>query len=301
MTNAVDVVIGNYNGAPFLPECLASLARQSRLPQHVFVVDAGSTDDSITIANEHGATVVQTENLGLGHLYNIGVAAAAAPYVFVANNDIALDAECLERLVDALDDRPHAFAADPRQDAWDTGGLVHARTTIRRGRMFREPIPGFRLDLRAPAQSIGRTTCTNAGGMLVRRTLYGRLGGFDESFFLDFEDLDLCWRAWAQGWESLHVPAAHIRHHVGMSHGGRPRVLARRYAQSHHNIVRWALKCLPARDVAIVTGGELLRLPRHPIVIGRGLAQAARELGQIVAERRRVPRKKAVLAALLEL
>lgn len=301
MKSAVDVVIGNYNGAPFLADCLASLSQQTRPPQHVFLVDAGSTDDSIKIAGERGATIVQTENSGLGHLYNVGVAAATAPYVFVANNDIALDPHCLELLADALDDRPDAFAADPRQDAWDTHGLIHARTTIRRGRTFREPIPGFRLDLRAPAQSIEPTTCTNAGGMLVRRALYTRLDGFDESFFLDFEDLDLCWRAWARGWESVHVPAASMRHHVGMSHGGNPRVLARRYAQSHHNIVRWALKCLPAREFAIVAGGELLRLPRHPLVIGRGLAAAAREVRQILAERRLVPDKHAVLRRLLEL
>jgi GT2 family glycosyltransferase len=301
MTSAVDVVIGNYNGEAFLADCLESLAAQSKRPDHVFVVDAGSVDGSAKIAATYGATFVEAENRGLGHLYNLGVAAASAPYVFVANNDIALAADCLQQLSSRLEERPEAFAADPRQDAWDTGELVHARTIIRRGPLLRQPIPGFRLDLRAPASFTTQTVCTNAGGMLVRRELYLRLGGFDETFFLDFEDLDLCWRAWCSGWESVHVPEARMRHHVGMSHRGQRRVLARRHAQSHYNLLRWALKCLPARDAAVVVAGELLRFPRHPVVIGRGLARTAKALRAIRIERRRVPNKRLILNSLLRL
>jgi GT2 family glycosyltransferase len=297
----VDVVIGNYNGERYLKECLDSVRAQTLKPGAVLVIDAGSTDGSVETAADGGGTVVHAENRGLGCLYNRGVEKASAPYVFVANNDIALEADCLEHLARALDDRSDAFAADPRQDSGDGRSLVHARTTIRRGPLLRQPIPGFRLDLLAPAATVAETACTNAGAMLVRRSMYLELGGFDESFFLDFEDLDLCWRAWARGWPSLHVPSASVRHHVGVSHGGRRRLLARRYAQSHHNLARWALKCLPWRPAATVIGGELLRLPRHPVVIGSGLAMVVRELPAIARERRRVANRRTVLDSLLGL
>jgi GT2 family glycosyltransferase len=264
-------------------------------------MDAGSTDGSVETAARLGATVVSADNRGLGYLYNLGVQASETPYVFLANNDVALAPTCLELLVSALDENPDAFAVDPRQDTWTGDALVHARTTIRRGRLLREPIPGFHLDLRAPASATVETVCTNAGAMLVRREMYERLGGFDETFFLDFEDLDLCWRAWGRGWSSLHVPAASLRHHVGMSHQRRRAALTQRYAQSHHNIVRWALKCLPAREAATVLGGELLRLPRHPVVIGRGLAPVVPELREILAARRTVPDRNAVLRRALAL
>ena len=51
--------------------------------------------------------------------------------------------------------------------------------------------------------------------MLVRRERLLELGGFDETFFMEFEDLDLCWRAWLRGHGSVYVPDAWLRHRVG--------------------------------------------------------------------------------------
>jgi GT2 family glycosyltransferase len=297
----VDAVIGNYNGERFLDECLESLEAQTLRPRRTYLVDAGSTDDSVATAERLGVTVITAPNRGLGYLYNRGVEQTDAAFVFVANNDIALAADCLERLAGTLEADESAFAADPRQDTWTGDGLVHARTTIGRGPLLRRAIPGFTLDLRAPADSVVPTVCTNAGAMLVRRDMYRALGGFDETYFLDFEDLDLCWRAWARGWRSVHVPEAAIRHYVGGTHDGRRRALTPRYAQSHHNIIRWALKCLPARDAAIVVAGELLRLPRHPLVVGRGLAAVVPEVREVLAQRRSVQNRTLVLQSLLAL
>ena len=61
---------------------------------------------------------------------------------------------------------------------------------------------------------------------------------------MEWEDLDLCWRAWARGWASVYVPEARLRHRVGAVTTAS--VSARRLASSHHNLVRFALKCLPA-------------------------------------------------------
>jgi len=72
------------------------------------------------------------------------------------------------------------------------------------------------------------------------------------------EDLDLCWRAWLRGWPSVYVPAARLRHRVGAVTTERMR--ARRSASSHHNLLRFALKCLPPTAAARVVVGELLRL-----------------------------------------
>ena len=86
-----------------------------------------------------------------------------------------------------------------------------------------------------------------------------------------------------------------------MSHGGRRKTLARRFSQSHHNLMRWALKCLPAREAAVVVGGELLRLPRHPIVIGRAFGSLRDELAEIRRERRRLRPARRVFDQLLAL
>src|SRR5262245_10704702 len=184
----VDVVVGNYEGAGVLPDLFASLEQQTVRPHQVIVVDAGSTDGSAEIARVAGATVVGAPNRGLGYLYNRGTEAAAAEYVLLLNNDVALEPQCIEVLAAALDADERRFAADPKQVGWDGTTLVHSRTTMRSGPLLHQLVPGFVVDLRAPADSVVATVCTNGGAMLVRRDHLLALGGFDETFFLDFED-----------------------------------------------------------------------------------------------------------------
>src|SRR5207302_841152 len=84
------------------------------------------------------------------------------------------------------------------------------------------------------------------------------------------------------------------RHRVGAvtTRAVRPR----RAESSHHNLVRFALKCLPPRAAARVVIGELLRLPRHPRAVAGGLLAVARELPEIARLRRRL-RPRAELVA----
>jgi hypothetical protein len=289
----VSVVIGNFQGESVLPACLDSLERQTVRPSEVIIADASSSDGSRAIAEERGARWIDLPNLGLGHLYNRGVEVTASEYVLLSNNDVAYDERCIELLCHALDADRSLFAADPRQVNWDGDRLVHARTTLQRGSLFHELLPGLHLDLAVPADAPVATVTANGAAMLVRRSSFVELGGFDETFFMDMEDLDLCWRAWLRGWGSAYVPEAWLRHHVGaVTTAG---VLPRRLASSHHNLVRFALKCLPAREALTVVAGELLRLPRHPAAIARGLAQVGREVPQIVAERRSVRPTRALL------
>ena len=169
---------------------------------------------------------------------------------------------------------------------WAGTRVVHARAQLRRGPLLRQPLPGFRLELCVPSDSVVPTVSANGGAMLVRRERMLALGGFDETMFMDFEDIDLCWRAWLRGWESVYVPDAVVRHRVGaVTSAGR--VMSRRLRSSHHNLVRFALKCFPARHAALVILGELLRLPRHPRLVAPALVQIATEGSAIVRERRR--------------
>lgn len=287
----VAVVIGNYQGERLLPDCLASLETQTLRPREVLVVDGASTDRSVEVAEALGARVLRRDNRGLGHLYNEGARAASAEHVLLLNNDVALDARCVELLVAALAADESLFAADPRQVDWQAGRDVHARTTLARGRLIREYIPSLHLDDCVPSAEIVPTVSAHGAAMLVRREPLLEFGGFDETFFMEWEDLDLCWRAWLRGRGSIYVPDAWLRHRVGAATGARD--LPRRLSSSHHNLMRFALKCLPARTAARVLAGELLRLPVHPRLIAPAVVAVARELPEILRLRRRIAPSRA--------
>ena len=279
MAPDVAVVIGNYEGADVLPDCLASLETQTHAPVEVIVVDASSGDGSPALAAAAGATVLTAPNDGLGSLYNHGVEAAAAELVLLLNNDVALEPACIELLAAELEADGTRFAADPTQLDWAGERVIHALTTLRRGRLLHEYVPGLHLDPAVPADRVTPTVCANGAAMLVRRSLYAELGGFDETYFMEWEDLDLCWRAWLRGLPTVYVPAARVRHRVGAV--TTEAVAPRRSASSHHNLMRFALKCLPWPAAARVLAGEALRLPRHRRAIAGAFASLWTELPEI--------------------
>ena len=276
----VTVVIGNHQGASVLGDCLTSLHAQTHQVKEIVVVDGASTDESRRVAEELGARFVADENRGLGALYNRGAADTASPYLLFLNNDVALAPTCVELLARELANDDRRFAADPTQLDWVGENVIHARTIMSRGRLLREYLPGYHLDDRVPAATVTPTVAAHGAAMLVRRSMFEQLGGFDETFFMEWEDLDLCWRAWLRGWSSVYVPDARLRHRVGAV--TTTTVAPRRAASSHHNMVRFALKCLPARAAGRLILGQMLRLPKHPRAIATGGLRVARELPEIL-------------------
>lgn len=298
----VSVIVSSYQSEATLGEALASLGAQSLAPQDVIVVDAGSSDGSVAVAESGGARVLAVPNLGLGHAYNRGAELASGDTIFFMNGDVALDAACLARLADALAADETTFAADPTQLDWDGAELIHGRTVLRRGRLLASPIPGLALDPRATADGdVAPTVTANAGAMLARRAQFVELGGFDERFFMDFEDLDLCWRAWQRGWRSVYVPGAVVRHRVGTSTAAAPEQAPRRLRSSHRNLVRFALKNLPPGAALRVVAGEIVRSARRPSIVGSALASVAGDLPAVLRERRRLGPKRSVYEALVAL
>jgi len=138
-----------------------------------------------------------------------------------------------------------------------------------------------------------------AGSLLVRRRRFAALGGFDPTFFIDFEDTDLCWRAWRRGWRTEHVPEAVLYHKVGMSGdeyqhlirgvaaGALPKTWFRRRVSYHTNLVRFALKCLPVPVAARLVAHLVTRAAWH---LTHGNAKVAAAIALALATNlRRLP------------
>src|SRR4029077_9897949 len=109
-------------------DCLGSLRNQTIPPTEIVVVDAGSTDGGVALAESLGASVIAADNRGVGRLYNIGARAATTPLLLLANNDVAFAPDCVELLAAAFEQDEQCFAADPTQLDWETGAVIHAGT-----------------------------------------------------------------------------------------------------------------------------------------------------------------------------
>jgi len=208
------------NGMKFLPRLLDTLRKQREVETEIIVVDRESRDGSrYYLAGMPDIRVVTEPAFsGLAAGYHTGSSFARHDLLFFCNEDVWLHPDCLSRLARHISLKDRIGAADPWQWSYDGARHIHAGTRFFRA--LADPIscyPPRGFDFLAPLASGDRVPFGCAGAFLMHRQMYRDAGGWDTSFFLDFEDVDLFLRAWQRSWGCVSEPEAKVYHAVGMS------------------------------------------------------------------------------------
>jgi GT2 family glycosyltransferase len=229
----VAVVVVNWNGAAHLPGCLQALTAQTTADFACWVVDNGSTDDSLALLAAAGPRLAngaalhlrpQPTNLGFAAANNRAfaeiLATTGTPYLVALNNDTAADPRWLAALLAAADaSGPRCgsvastlvFAARP--DRVQSAGIILHRDGLALDHGLGWPTA------RLP-RAVARPVFGPSGGAaLYRAALLRDIGGFDERFGSYLEDVDLAWRARLRGWDAAWAPQALVRHAVSATGG----------------------------------------------------------------------------------
>lgn len=213
----ISVVVVNYQGEHYLEPCLRSIQAQTREPDEVLVVENASTDGSLNVLNTHfrGVEVVRMpSNVGACIARNVGMRAAKYRFVLLVDNDVILAPDTLEKLVSALEERPDAVMAQPRsvykednsRVHYDGGDLHYAGLISLHN--FGAPRP-------ADSPAVEEIDVAISLALLVDKAQVIEAGGFDEVFFILFEDLDLSHRLRLAGKAILKVNDAAVQHDAG--------------------------------------------------------------------------------------
>ncbi|WP_295692241.1 glycosyltransferase family 2 protein [Lapillicoccus sp.] len=288
------VVVVTWFAGDFLPHFVESLGPASTAAVAVTVVDNGSTDGTVEWARaQPDLTLVETgRNLGYGGGANVGVRASDEPWVLIANSDLTIDPGALDELFRVAGRWPRAGVLGPRILTPDGRLYPSARELPSLGRGIGHALFGWLWPTNPWTASYRRergdpreeTTGWLSGAcLLVRREAFEAVGGFDESYFMYFEDTDLCERIGRAGWDNVYAPSAVVRHHGGAStsldlvgsskahHDSAYRYLSRRYAGPRWAPVRLALRVglwarfqLSRRVTRVVHGAEPTRDGRSP-------------------------------------
>ena len=225
----VGVAVISYNTREHLRACLESVPLSE--VREVVVVDNASRDGSPEMVSDEfpWVTLVANEqNRGYGAAANQAVAGSAAETLLLLNGDTRLEPGALPSLVAYLEDHPEAAVVAPR--------LVNADGSLQPSCY---PFPGtlewlFDNDvvgrvvkrMSIPSQNLLRTwdhaharavPWVKGAALAVRRGAFETVGGFDERFFLYYEETDLCYRMWTVGWEVHFAPTATVMHIGGAS------------------------------------------------------------------------------------
>jgi GT2 family glycosyltransferase len=300
---SVSVIVSNLNGERYLERLLDTLGAQRGVELEIIVVDRHSTDASADILARHPSVRVVQEppESGLVAGYHAGAEVATSPLLFFCNEDLYLDEGCLRELASRIDLDARIAAADPWQWSYDGERWIHGATMFRTSPWhIYSPYP-FRIHdgvVGLPDSSPISFGC--AGATMVHAAVYRELGGWDTSFFLDYEDVDFFLRAWQRDWRCVTVPSARVFHAVGASNQKligprRQRVNQRRYVSHRSNVVVVAFKYFtPARALLGVCNWFASTLVNVALLRWRTVrldllvvGDVARRLPEVLAFRRR--------------
>jgi GT2 family glycosyltransferase len=226
MTAQVTIAIVSWNTRELLARCLSSLAEEVGSGRaEVWVVDNASSDGSADLVRERFAwarLIALEENVGFGRAINMVAARTSAPWLATANADIALRPGALERLLQAGTADAGAGAVAPRLmlPSGETQHSVFAFPTLFFA--FCLAVSAYRFSATIgdryafpghwDSERARRVPWAVAAFLLVRRTAWEEVGGFDERQWMYAEDLDLGWRLHRAGWATRFEPRALIDH-----------------------------------------------------------------------------------------
>jgi len=299
------VVIPSWNSLDLLPRCLGSL-RDQGVEVELLVVDNGSSDGSVAYLEREGVPHVSLpENIGFAAAVNLGAGRVAAETILVLNADTELEPGCIGPLLDALEADPALGGVQPRILQLDGGtgatgdpAAAHlysaGQALTADGRAY-ESGAGVAQPARLPEVHEIFGVCGAA--CLLRRELFDQLGGYDESYFAFYEDVDLNLRARIAGWRFAYVPEAAVWH-VGNASwlAGFMRPGAENARLVARNRLATQVKFMPlaaAPRIAAAEVGALARAAtqrRLRATLGGKLA-ALRWLPRLLRERRRLRRE----------
>jgi N-acetylglucosaminyl-diphospho-decaprenol L-rhamnosyltransferase len=263
-TPTVAVVTVTYRSEDVIRRFLSSVAAQS---DRVVIADNSPSDSAElrALAAEFHATLLRRpDNPGYGAAVNAGIATLPpdAEFVLIANPDVQLGADAVPALLRSAAAHPNAGAFGPR--ILDEEGTVYPSArelpSLRAGighALFGTIWPSnpWSRSYRRPDDVTEREAGWLSGAcMLVRVAAFRSVGGFDEGYFMYFEDVDLGARLAAAGWSSRYVPDAVVIHSgahstrrnmVAMAsahHRSAYRFVSRKYAASYFAPLRLALR-----------------------------------------------------------
>lgn len=238
------VIIVNWNGKEFLGHCIDSVISQSIPRNHyeVIVVDNASSDGSAEYVKQNYPDVMLIQNTtdrgfagGNNDAFNIG----RGRYFALLNNDALADYHWLESIKCEFENHPNTGIISSKIFIWDRENpafedsnaldVIWPKVDPWTGSAFQlvEERPRHKVDYAMGA------------AMAVRKSVYSRIGGFDEGYFAYFEDTDLSARAIRAGFDIIYVPAAKVWHRGSAANRAIPNFIFRMMVR---NRIRFVLK-----------------------------------------------------------
>jgi GT2 family glycosyltransferase len=211
----VSIIILNYNCMKYIKNCIESLLRTSYPNFEIIIVDNASTDGSSEFIkmkwkdNSKIKLIQNVANLGYTGGNNIGIKYSKGKYIVFLNCDTRVEPEWLTDIINEMERDNSIGVAMPKIMALEPQMSNYICTFGLSLSSF-----GILLSIGYTQKDFGQYTkiipifSASGSAMCVRKSLIDIMGGFDDYYFLYFDDVDLCCRAWLHGYKVLFIPGS---------------------------------------------------------------------------------------------
>jgi len=206
----LSIIIVSYNTRDVIGVCLDSIAQVDQDKTEIFVVDNASTDGSADFLGQYGAQIhliANRENKGFAAANNQAIPLCRGRFILFLNPDIEYLPATFGHIISFLDKNPHI-------------GLAGLKTVNPNGSFqesYSRTYPGEQYVTDELSDLKGGLAWVLGASMITRREVIGKVGGFDERFFVYGEEQDLCLRIRRAGYEIGYLDFALVVHLGGQS------------------------------------------------------------------------------------
>ncbi len=230
----LSIIIVSWNVRDYLADCIESILKNCRLLQYeIIIVDNAGTDGTVDFIKEKYpqiALISNTKNMGFAYANNQGVRRAKGKYLFFLNPDTIIKPDAVEKMLAFLEQNKDVGAVGPRLLNKDLTlqhsvrtfpafrGALYRHTILRYFGLFKNHHETWRMkDFKG--DRLTDVDQIMGAAILTGKDLVLEIGGFDERFFMYYEEADFCYRIKKAGYRIVFFPDASIIHLGGKSTG----------------------------------------------------------------------------------
>lgn len=214
LEEALDTIIVSWNSGHNLRESIKPL-RNCLHADQIHVVDNASTDGSVKSVPPDVSVLRLSRNEGFGRAVNGAFQSTTRDLVLLLNPDTRVTLDAINSMIASFDD-PEVGAVQPLLLLPD-GKVDSAGSFLSWSGFLVHRVYGMKPSLLSEEDTGSEIFAAKGAALMVRAAAFRDVGGFDPSFFLYFEDTDLCWRLWLRGWKVMLSPSASVLHFTGGS------------------------------------------------------------------------------------
>lgn len=218
----LSIIIVTWNTADITLKCVQTIKKYLKgIKYEIIVADNASSDDTVAKLKKEGGVVVieNKDNLGFGKGNNIAAAKAKGDYLLFLNSDMELLDNQLKNMFDYIKSHPQIGLISPKFlniDLSDQGSVFPPQSYLN---AFKE----FWLGQKTYSKYVPNSPnpvevfSVSGGAVMVKRSLFKKIGGWDKRYFMYYEDLELCRQVKKMGYQVFYYPQCRFVHRHGAS------------------------------------------------------------------------------------